>query len=158
MAVIRCGNLDMESAALGDMGDGVYPASAIRTVNGEEGETAAPMPIAQGMPNSAVPPAMMMAGPGGPGAPGMHPYMAGGNPPQWGMPITGTPIGLPGPPHLPYGGPASLRSHTVRNLSKHRIPKPVDHALIDVRHRPGYHLPQPVRHVQYTETHPVFSE
>lgn len=31
------------------------------------------------------------------------------------MPATGTPIGLPGPPHLPYGGPAGLESHQVRN-------------------------------------------
>jgi hypothetical protein len=30
-------------------------------------------------------------------------------------PTTGTPIGLPGPPHLPYGGPAGLESQTVRN-------------------------------------------
>ncbi len=31
------------------------------------------------------------------------------------MPATGTPIGLPGPPHLPYGDPAGLKSHQVRN-------------------------------------------
>ena len=32
-----------------------------------------------------------------------------------GMPVTGTPIGLPGPPHLPLDGPAGLASQTVRN-------------------------------------------
>ena len=31
------------------------------------------------------------------------------------MPATGTPIGGPGPSHLPLGGPAGLASHTVRN-------------------------------------------
>lgn len=32
-----------------------------------------------------------------------------------GMPATGTPIGVPAPPHLPYGGPAGLKSHQVLN-------------------------------------------
>lgn len=159
MAVIRCGNKDMEAVVAAEMGggDGVTPASAIRQVDGEKGESAAPMAITDVDGGSAIPPAMMMAGPGGPGMPGVHPYMAG-NAPQYGMPTTGTPIGLPGPPHLPYGGPASLRSHTVRNMTKQRIPRPVKHALIDVRHRPGINLPAPVSHVQYEENHPTFSE
>jgi len=36
---------------------------------------------------------------------------------MYGMPTGGTPIGLPGPPHLPLGRPAGLRSHTIRNLT-----------------------------------------
>jgi hypothetical protein len=28
---------------------------------------------------------------------------------------SGSPIGLPGPPHIPLGGPAGLQSHTIRN-------------------------------------------
>jgi hypothetical protein len=71
------------------------------------------------------------------------------------MPMTGTPIGLPGPPHLPYGGPAGLQSHTVRNLSDVSLGDPVNHMLIDVRHEPGISLPKPVEHVRYTERHPV---
>jgi hypothetical protein len=27
--------------------------------------------------------------------------------------------------------------------------------LIDVQHNPGYSLPEPVRHIQYRESHPV---
>jgi hypothetical protein len=29
--------------------------------------------------------------------------------------------------------------------------------LIDVKHDPGLSLPHPVKHVQYTEKHPVYS-
>ena len=47
------------------------------------------------------------------------------------MPYTGTPIGLPGPTHLPYGGPASLQSHTTRNLTKQDLGRPVKDVLID---------------------------
>ena len=70
--------------------------------------------------------------------------------------MTGTPIGLPGPPHLPYGGPAGLKSHTVRNQTRQHLPDPVDHMLIDVRHNPGIRMPDPVKHIEYTESHPEF--
>lgn len=43
-----------------------------------------------------------------------------------GNPATGTSLGLPGPPHLPYGGPAGLQSHTVRNRTQPAIPTPSD--------------------------------
>jgi hypothetical protein len=79
-----------------------------------------------------------------------------GTVPVWGMPITSTPIGLPGPPHLPYGGPAGLKSHTVRNHTEVDVGKPVDHFLLDVKHEPGIRLPHPVKHVQYSEKHPVY--
>ncbi len=41
------------------------------------------------------------------------PIMTGGS--SLGTPTSGTPIGLPGPPNAPYGGPAGLQSHTTRN-------------------------------------------
>ena len=44
--------------------------------------------------------------------------------------------------------------HTMPN----RIPDPVDHQLIDVKHNPGFSVPKPVKHIQYTENHPVFGE
>ena len=92
----------------------------------------------------------------GGGYPGQSVPVSGMGPtPVYGMPITATPIGLPGPPHLPLGGPAGLKSHTIRNLSQNRMPDPVDHMLIDVKHNPGYSVPEPVRHIQYTESHPV---
>ncbi len=98
---------------------------------------------------------MMMGAPGGPGRPAFNP-VTGGPAQSYGMPITGTPIGLAGPPHLPYGGRAGLQSHTVRNRSKQHIPEPVDHFVLDVKKKPGVRLPDPVRHVQYTESHPTF--
>lgn len=48
---------------------------------------------------------------GMPGAP-----VSGVNMTAWGMPITGTPIGLPGPPHIPLGGPAYAPMNVVRDL------------------------------------------
>lgn len=153
MAVLRMGNKDLE------MGGGVATNGAIlqASYNGQAGEFAAPVPISTSlpgstapnapMPNGMIPNAMIMNAGGAPGTPGG---------PSWGMPMTGTPIGLPGPPHLPLGGPASMKSHTMRNLTENRLPEPVDHMLIDVRHEPGYSLPAPVRHIQYTEKNPVF--
>jgi len=29
--------------------------------------------------------------------------------------------------------------------------------LIDVKHDPGIRMPEPVKHIQYTEKHPIFS-
>ncbi len=158
MAVLRMGNKDLQMGS-SSTGGGILQAS----YNGMQGEFAAPVPIAtfaatggggggQGfgpgpMAGGMIPNAMIMAGSGAPGVPGGA---------SWGMPITGTPIGLPGPPHLPLGGPASLKSHTMRNLTENRLPDPVDHMLIDVKHDPGFSLPAPVRHVQYTEKNPVF--
>lgn len=153
MAVLRMGNKDLQMGS--SAGGGILQAS----YNGQAGEFAAPVAIATSaggggfggapgqLPNGLIPDAAIMAGFGAPGAPGGQ---------SWGIPITGTPIGLPGPPHLPLGGPAGLKSHTVRNLTENRLPSPVDHLLIDVEHRPGYSLPAPVRHVQYTEKNPVF--
>ena len=43
----------------------------------------------------------------------------------------------------------------MRNLTKMDIPKPAKHLLIDVKHKPGYRLPKPVQHIEYSEEHPV---
>ena len=160
MAVMRVGNMDLEMpgqpggrplAALDGSENDINQVAY--QIDGERGEIVPPMPIgpAGNGGGPGIPNAMMVAGSGFPGAP-----ISGGNMPPWGMPITGTPIGLPGPPHLPLGGPASLKSHTVRNRTRMELPKPVDHMLIDVRHEPGYSLPEPVRYVEYTEKHPVY--
>jgi hypothetical protein len=77
-------------------------------------------------------------------------YIAGA--PQWGMPITGTPIGLPGPPHIPLGTPAGLQQHVMRNRTRVMMPPPVAKTKITVKHRPGLNYPRPVNHVQINET------
>lgn len=96
----------------------------------------------------------MMAGAGMPGQP-IHPVAGMGPTGQWGMPITSTPIGLPGPPHIPLGRPAGLQEHVIRNRNHNYIPDPTETLLIDVKHNPPINIPEPVRHIQYEETHPT---
>ncbi len=160
MAVLRMGNMDLEmpapvpgapQAGLGPNGE--FQQVAHRVVDGAAGQMMPPLPIGPaGHGEGQIPPAMIVAGMGGPGMP-----IAGANMPMWGHPITGTPIGLPGPTHLPLGGPASLQSVTVRNQTKMDLPEPVDHMLIDVEHKPGLSLPKPVKYIHYSEKHPVYS-
>ena len=80
--------------------------------------------------------------------PGM---VAGVTAPQYGMPMSGTPIGLPGPPHIPLGTPAGLTKHVMRNTTPMNIPRPVQDMRIRVRHQPGYSYPNPVSRVNITE-------
>ena len=155
MCVLRMGNMDLEMpnrAADGGLQQVNYWAA-----DGDKGEHVPPSPVAIDG-GYGVPGPMMMGGFGGPGRPAFNPISGVEGVPTWGQSMTATPIGLPGPPHLPLGHPAGLKSHTIRNLSKTQLPKPVDHMLIDVKHNPGYRLPEPVRHIEYTENHPTFNE
>lgn len=158
MAVLRVGNADLEVAAPPrPAGPGQPPIQQMShsVADGSEGHFYPPMPIASIEGGAiGVPGPMIVGGHSLPGQPAMHPVAGVGPVPSWGDPITGTPIGLPGPPHLPYGGPAGLKSHTVRNLTKHDLGKPVDHMLIDVEHKPGVSLPKPVKYIHYKEEHP----
>ncbi len=77
--------------------------------------------------------------------------IAGG--PTWGMPITGTPIGLPGPPHIPLGGPAGLQRHVMNNRTRIHMPPPVEQMTMSVKQRPGLNYPRPVNHVTVDEVH-----
>jgi hypothetical protein len=78
--------------------------------------------------------------------------MSGVGGPQWGMPITGTPIGLPGPPHIPLGSPAGLTKHVMKNRTRVLMPPPVHKMKISVKQRPGMSYPRPVNHVKINET------
>lgn len=95
-----------------------------------------PMPV--GMPTSAFAPRAV------------PPHMVGGAP-QWGMPMSGTPIGLPGPPHIPHGVPAGLKRHVMKNRTRHMIPPPVNEVTMSVKQRPGLNYPTPVNHVHIDE-------
>ncbi len=156
MAVIRMGNMDLEMP--GQSG-GVQKASHIETVDGEQDQHVPPMPIGShiGIGRGGVPSDLMVGGPSAPGQPPYNPIAGVGGVPMYGYPSTSTPIGLPGPAHIPLGRPAGLKSHTMRNTTDYDIPKPVDHMLIDVRHEPGISMPQPVKYMQYTEKHPSYS-
>ncbi len=162
LAVFRCGNMDMESPEATAMvsPDGtIQQASGIRQVDGDKGQIVAPLPIGGiGAYGNSIPPAMMMGAPGAFGQPPVNPVLGGAVAPAWGMPITGTPVGLPGPAYLPYGGQAGLRSHTVLNKTKTHIPEPVDHFVMTVRQKPGIKIPDPVKHVDYEEQQPIFRQ
>ena len=95
----------------------------------------------------------MMAGGGGYCPPGGGGAFAGDLPgnvsgvttAQYGMPMTGTPIGLPGPPHIPLGVPAGLQKQTIRNHTFTKIPQPVEHTRIHVKQNPAMSYPVPAR-------------
>jgi hypothetical protein len=72
---------------------------------------------------------------------------------EWGMPMSGTPIGLPGPPHIPLGTPAGLQRHVMKNKTKVMMPPPVAKVNVTVKQRPGLNYPRPVDAVRIDETH-----
>lgn len=162
MAVLRMGNMDLEMPGTPGLsvGQNGGHSGEVVQVSGEKGQFVAPVPIGgyQGIGQGGVPGDLMVGGPAGPGQPPYDPIVGVNGVPMYGYPTTGTPIGLPGPPHIPLGRPAGLKSHTMRNLTDTRLPRPVDHMLIDVRHEPGISLPDPARYVQYTEKHPVYQQ
>lgn len=159
MAVLRVGNMDLEMpGAPGGLAQAGSDGQ-IQTVSGELGQFQPPVPIGDYRAfGGGVPGDMMMGGPSKPGCPPYNPIAGVGGVPMYGMPITGTPIGLPGPPHIPLGRPAGLRTHTMRNLTSVDVGEPVKDMLIDVRHEPGISMPHPVSHIQYTETHPNYRQ
>jgi hypothetical protein len=83
--------------------------------------------------------------------PAVPPNMIAGGP-QWGMPITGTPIGLPGPPHVPLGTPAGLQKHIMKNRTRVMMPPPTSQVKLSVKQRPGLNYPRPVTNVYVDET------
>ena len=78
-------------------------------------------------------------------------HISGVTAPQYGMPMCGTPIGLPGPPHVPLGIPAGLRRHTIKNHTFTHIPQPTRNVKIDVRQQPGISYPKPANHAYIVE-------
>jgi len=78
-------------------------------------------------------------------------YVAGVTAPQYGMPYVGTPIGLPGPPHIPLGVPAGLQKHVMTNHTKMFIPGPVDKMHIHVKSQPFQSYPKPANRMYIRE-------
>ncbi len=147
MAVVRLGNKDLEvpGLATGPLEGEVVPAGfspANCPTPGGPGAAAggAPMGAPVGMPTQNLYPSAL------------PPHLVGVTAPQWGMPISGTPIGLPGPPHIPLGVPAGLQKHVMHNHTRVHMPEPVKKFDIDVKQTPGYSYPKPVNHVSIHET------
>ena len=153
LAIVRLGNKILDGTGM--LGPGFDPncpvngESVIRQVQYEEpiGPGGAAMPFAgQGFP---VPEQSFPIAQGGLGM--TPPHLAGVTAPQYGMPITGTPIGLPGPPHIPLGVPAGLQSHTVKNWTRVHMPEPTKRVRINVEQKPGYSYPKPASNVRIVE-------
>ena len=99
MGVLRVGNKDFQIPGSESAGTNVVPASFSPGSGG-------PVPM------------MPMAANNGMGGAGWVPsnYISGVTGSQYGIPITATNVGLPGPPHLPLGSSAGLLSkHAVRS-------------------------------------------
>lgn len=70
---------------------------------------------------------------------------------QYGMAMTATPIGLPGPPHIPLGSPAGLQKQVIKNHTMQGYPSPVARTNIHVRQTPGTSYPRPARNAYIGE-------
>ena len=132
LAIIRIGNKDLQIPGAAGAGMAAGDGSAL---------AAGGMPC--GMPCGAA-----TAGPGSQMPPAL---VSGMTAPMYGMPTSGTPIGLPGPPHIPLGVPAGLQKHVMKNHTFMDIPGPVAKVKIDVKQKPGMTYPKPVSHVRITE-------
>jgi hypothetical protein len=134
LAVVRMGNKDLQLPTPVVDAGGVTPAA----YSGMPGPNGYPMAV----PGYPLPPMN-----------GTVPqnYISGVTGPQYGMPMSGTPIGLPGPPHVPLGVPAGLQRHTIVNHTKVFLPEPEKHVRIDVKQRPAQSYPRPVDHVRIVE-------
>jgi hypothetical protein len=129
LAIIRLGNKDLEMP-----GESINEGAMVGTFAGMGADGMCLPGGAMGMPYAAMPP-----------------YVAGATAPQWGMPMSGTPIGLPGPPHVPLGIPVGLQSHVIKNHTPMHIPDPASHFRIDVRQQPGYSYPTPPTRMRVKE-------
>lgn len=130
LGVLRLGNKDLEIPGEAVDGTNVMPVSYMQ---GSNSPTGTPM----GGP---------MAAPMGAGM-GTIPtnYISGVTGPQYGMPSCGTPIGLPGPPHIPLGNPAGLRRHVITNHTPTFVAGPKSNIGIHVREQPIF-VGQPSNH------------
>ncbi len=137
LAIIRIGNKDLESS----VGGGAVAAGGA-VVGGaglEGGAVPAGYAVPLGMPCGGDP-AQLPPG-----------FVAGMTAPQYGMPITGTPIGLPGPAHIPLGVPAGLQRHSITNHTKTHLPGPTRELKLHVQQAPGLSYPKPARRAYVAE-------
>jgi len=134
LAVVRLGNKDLEMPSEMMMQSGeVVPASY------QQGDCPIdPTGMPRGIPTAT-------------GGTVPQNYISGVTGPQYGMPYCGTPIGLPGPPHVPLGVPAGLQKHVVKNHTHMHIPGPTKKVRIDVRQDPGFSYPKPANHAYIVE-------
>lgn len=78
-------------------------------------------------------------------------YISGVSGPGYGMPWSGTQLGLPGPPHIPLGGPAGLKQYNIHNHTAMQIPGPTPKVNVHVKQQPGLTYPRPADKVLIRE-------
>lgn len=103
--------------------------------------------MAGAVPASALPP----GGAGGGGGSSSGDYISGISGPNYGMPWSGTQLGLPGPPHIPLGGPAGLQQYNIHNHTAMQIPGPTPQVNVHVKQEPGLTYPRPADKVLIRE-------
>ena len=127
MAIVRLGNKDIEMANAAEASQVAYQQGGQPMT----GRGAPPAAIA------AAPPMSM-------GPTGLMPhYISGVTGPTYGIPYVGTQIGLPGPPHIPFGSPARLQKTSMINRTPVHIPRGTRHLRMHLRQQPGYSYPKP---------------
>lgn len=147
LAIIRLGNKDLQIPD----GSGEIPGNIIHesvVPANYEGCIEGGAVGGGGMGMTPIPMASAGMMPGGGPPPG---FISGVSAPQYGMPISGTPIGLPGPPHIPLGGPAGLQKHVITNHTHVHMPKPTSKLSVNVKQSPGFSYPKPPSHVSIRE-------
>jgi len=142
LAIVRIGNKDLQLPAPADIQQG-----DVKQVGYSCPMPSSMIPGGQ-MPGGSVPMGMAV---GGPNTMPNSNYISGVTMPQYGMPMCGTPIGLPGPPHVPLGVPAGLQKNTIVNHTRVNLPGPTEAVRIDVKQKPGLSYPKPVDHVRIVE-------
>ena len=135
LAIIRIGTKDLESGGAGSLAGAGGGGAGGGTSGGTPIGVAAPLGMPCGGDPSQLPPA----------------FLSGMTAPEYGMPITGTPIGLPGPAHIPLGVPAGLRRHTITNHTKMHIPPPTRDLKLHVQQSPGLSYPKPAHRAYVSE-------
>lgn len=131
LAIVRLGNKDLQVPGAQIQEGGVNQTSYQTPMeNGQNPGAPLPMNTPSMMPNK---------------------YICGYNAPQYGMPMCGTPIGLPGPPSVPFGVPAGLQKQVIVNRTHVHMPDPTTSERIVVKQTPGYSYPAPIDHVRIVE-------
>jgi hypothetical protein len=135
LAIVRLGNKDLQTPG-SQAPEGGVAAASYQCPEGGSGPTGAPMPMGMQV--------------GGPSTMPMN-HLSGVTGPQYGMPMSGTPIGLPGPPSVPMGVPAGLQKHVVKNHTRVHLPKPTEKVEVNVKQEPGISYPKPADKVRIVE-------
>ncbi len=154
LAVLRIGSKDLQASGNGGYNGQVMPAGFGEDCNCNNGEHdtsygGGSHSYGGGYASSGMMPQGMSTAGFAPTP--VPPHMIAGANPQYGMPYTGTPIGLPGPPHIPLGSPAGLRKHVMVNRTRVHMPPPTPQLKVSVKQRPGMNYPKPVHSVRIDE-------